>query len=399
MWIEREIASTVARAASRFPALLLTGPRQVGKTSLLRRQFAGATYVTLDLPALARQAEETPERFLGSLAEPVILDEVQYAPSLFRHLKARIDARRQPGRYLLTGSQTFALMSNVSETLAGRCAIIEMQSLGIRELIAAEIEVDEGDFLVRGGFPELWADRHDELWYGSYVATYLERDVRNIKNVGDLRDFDRFLRAVALRTGQLLSYSDLARDVGVAPNTAKAWLSVLVSSGQAFLLEPYHRSLGKRLVKSPKLYLLDTGLACNLLGITGEAMFMRSPLAGALWETYVLGQLVRHFRNRGARPPLWFWRTSTGDEVDILIEHGARFVAVEAKLSELPGAESTRGLASLARLYGARAVERGYIACRTKDRFVLRGQPAAEAVSVPELLAELETLQAGRGPR
>jgi hypothetical protein len=224
-------------------------------------------------------------------------------------------------------------------------------------------------------------------FYGSYVATYLERDVRNLKQVGNLRDFDRFLRAAALRTGQVLSFSDLARDVGVAPNTAKAWLSVLQASGQVFLLEPYHRSLGRRLTKSPKLYFADTGLACHLLGIRDRAALLASPLAGALWETFVLGHVVRVFQARRERPPIWFWRTPRGDEVDLLIEHGGRFTAVECKLTERPDAAAARGFAALAAFYGPRSVERALVACRTPHGH--RIGPDVTALPLRSLLDEI----------
>jgi predicted AAA+ superfamily ATPase len=367
MWIEREWAPAVGALSRRFPAVLLTGPRQVGKTSLLRHQFSQLAYVTFDDPALARQAETQPETFFAGRPEPLLLDEVQYAPALFRHLKKRIDEDRRPGRFLLTGSQKLPLMQNATESLAGRCGVLEMNSLAYREARGAVSELDDIDFLVRGGFPELYSVPTDRPadWYSSYVATYLERDVRNARHVGDLRDFSRFLRACALRSGQLLSFSDLARDVGVAPNTARAWLSVLQASGQVFLLEPYHRSAGKRLVKAPKLYFLDTGLACHLVGIADRATLFASPLAGAFWETFVVGQIVRHFQVSTTKPPIWFWRTSQGDEVDVLVEYGKRFVAIECKLTELPDQKDTKQLQRFARDMGQHSLIRSIIACRT----------------------------------
>lgn len=374
MWIERKYSPTVLRMARQFPAVLVTGPRQVGKTSLLKHLYPKYQYVSFDVPSLARQAEETPEEFLSSIQGPVILDEIQYVPSIFRHLKVRIDRNRSPGRFLLTGSQTFPLMQGVSESLAGRCGIIDLHSLSFDEAKTSHPDFLDGDYVVRGGFPELYSGSIQKTsdWYASYVATYLERDVRNLKNVGDLRDFERFLRATAIRSGQILSYSELARDIGIAPNTAKQWLSVLVASGQIFMLEPYHRSLGKRLVKSPKLYFVDTGLLCYLVGLDNWQSLNRSPFSGAVWETHVLGQVIRHFHAKGEKPPLWFWRTGAGDEVDLLVEIGGRFIAIECKSTENPSSDDLKGFRAIQRFYGEKVLIKGVIACRTPHPFKFR---------------------------
>jgi predicted AAA+ superfamily ATPase len=249
-----------------------------------------------------------------------------------------------------------------------------MTSLSFAEIVRAKEQAQDLDVLVRGGFPSLWSGDIDVAadFYTAYVASYLERDVRNLKAVGDLRDFHRFLRAVALRTGQLLNYADLARDVGIAPNSAKAWISVLVASGQVTLLEPYHRSLGKRLIKSPKVYMTDTGLACHLVGIGDRASLLASPLAGALWETFVIGEIMRHLRVRRTSSPIWYWRTAHGDEVDLLIEHGARFTAVECKLAETPGPDALRGVHALEEVHGKAAIERALVVCRTTAPYAAR---------------------------
>jgi len=289
-----------------FPAVVVTGPRQVGKTALVRHVFPDAEYLSLDLPSIAAQAESTPESFLRNHPKPLIIDEVQYAPSLFRYLKAIIDEDRKPGRFILTGSQNFLLMQGISESLAGRCGILNMLNLSATELDDAFHSFDENRYLFHGGYPELYANPgiDSSFWYASYLTTYLERDVRNILNVGNLRDFDRFLRAVASRTAQILSYSDLARDIGIAPNTAKKWISVLQASGQIFLLEPYFKNIGKRLVKSPKIYMADTGLAVFLMGFENWEAVERHPIAGALWETHIVMQVVKHFYAVGKNVPL-----------------------------------------------------------------------------------------------
>jgi hypothetical protein len=263
-----------------------------------------------------------------------------------------------------------------------------MNTLSLREILAAKPKLDVLDFLVRGGFPALHAGEPVEPrdFYASYLATYLERDVRNLKAVGALRDFDRFLRACAIRTGQILSYSDLARDIGVAPNTAKAWISVLEASGQIRLLEPYHRSLGKRLVKSPKLYFMDTGLACRLAGIHDRATLLASPMAGALWETWAIGQVIRHFQVRRETAPLWFWRTSEGHEVDLLIERGGRFTLAECKLSETPDESAARGFGAFARVYGEGSVAEALVICRAPRAYALASPVKARALGMREAL-------------
>ncbi len=392
MWIDREVAPSVGALARSFPVVLLTGPRQVGKTSLLRHNYPQTSYVTFDDPALARQADSAPDLFLENHPAPLVVDEVQYVPSLFRKLKQIVDRKPRPGRYFLTGSQTFPLMQNVSESLAGRCGVLTMSTLSLHELLRATPATRDLDFLVRGGYPSL-SDGSATLpgdFYASYVATYLERDVRNLKNVGDLRNFDRLLRATAARSGQILSYSELARDVGVAPNTAKSWISVLQASGQILLLEPYHRNLTTRLVKSPKLYFLDTGLLCHLVGIQDVKALLASPIAGALWETFVIGQVVRHFQAARTRPPLWFWRTDRGEEVDLLVELGSRFVAIECKLAESPSDRELRGLRALEKYYGPKSIADAYVVCRTAHDHAFASWSKAQAIgvqSLPRILA------------
>jgi predicted AAA+ superfamily ATPase len=280
-------------------------------------------------------------------------------------------------------------MQGIAESLAGRCAVLEMLNLSFDELTNTVPDVHETAYLFNGGWPELYARENLEphFWYAAYLSTYLERDVRNILNVGNLRDFDRFLRAAAARTGQLLSYSELARDVGISPNTAKQWISVLQASGQIFLLEPYHRNLGKRLVKSPKLYLGDTGLAAFLMGFESWEAVRRSPLVGAIWETHVIMQVVRHYASQGKSVPLWFWRTAYGAEVDLLIERGGRFAAIEAKFSEKPQPSDLKGFENLKNFYGKESLISGWIACRTPRTYRMDATvSAAPARNIARLL-------------
>jgi len=381
MWIKRKYEKTITEIFNQFPVVVLTGARQVGKTALVQKVFPAFSYVSLDVPALSEKAEHSPHDFLDGHQEPLIIDEVQYAPSLFRHLKAIVDQRKEAGRFILTGSQNFSLMQGVSESLAGRCGVLNMLNLSFRELKETVQTADPDDYFFNGGFPELYEKPKIDprFWFAAYLGTYLERDVRNISHVGNLRDFDRFLRAVAIRTGQILSYSELARDVGIAPNTAKKWISVLQASGQIVLIEPYHRNLGKRLIKSPKLYMCDTGLAAYLMGFERLEEVKRHPVAVALWETHVVMQIIRHYFSQGRQPPLWYWRTAQGAEVDLLIEKGGQFIAIEIKATENPDEKSLKGIQSLQRFYGDQCLISGYIASRTSHAYPL--SDSVQAVS------------------
>jgi predicted AAA+ superfamily ATPase len=372
MWIDRLLSTQVLSAARQFPALVVTGGRQTGKTTLLRHLFPDASFASLDLPSAAYQAEESGEEFLRAYQEPVILDEVQYAPGLFRYLKAAIDAQRsQRGRFLMTGSQKFALMHALSESLAGRCAVLELDTLASTEILAALPGATPfaDEILWRGGFPELWRDREVEpnLFYSSYTATYLERDVRLALRVGSLRDFERFLRACALRSGQLLNLAELARDVGIAATTARDWLSVLEASSQVVLLEPYFNNPTRRLIKTPKLYFRDTGLLCFLLSIESPAALLSSPLSGAVWETFVLGQILRARAATGSVGQVFFWRDTQGTEVDFLIEKNGRARLIEAKWTEALSEprRALKPLLTVRDLLGDRAAAEHWVASRT----------------------------------
>jgi len=374
MWIERHISRTVQNAFAQFPVVVVTGARQAGKTSLARHLFPDVNYVSFDVPREAEAARLDFAAFHRQHPDPLIIDEVQYVPEVFRRLKSVVDDGRRPGRFLLTGSQDFSVMEGVTESMAGRCAVLTLPTLSLTEIDPkATVELSD-KFCWRGGFPELWQrpnlDR--DLWLGSYLATYLERDVRNILNIGSLRDFDRFLRAAALRAGQLLSLSELARDVGVAPNTAKSWVSILEASRQIFLLEPYHSSPGKRLIKTPKLYFSDPGLLTYLLGFPNWEAVVRNVAWGAVWENLVISEVHKHFFNTGRRPPCWFWRTVQGEEVDLLVEVGPRhFIAIECKTASQIDARALKGFAALKKTYGPESLKKSAVVCRTEKPYPL----------------------------
>lgn len=378
MWIRRQLAKEIKALAASFPVVVLVGPRQVGKTSLLENTFEKLRYVPLDLASNAEMAETRPEEFLALHPPPVVFDEVQYAPGLFRYLKAAVDQRAgENGLFILTGSQNYALMESVSESLAGRAAIIPFHGLSGEEWGAVEVFRERyswREFLWRGSFPGLWAAGDAapsrDRWYQGYVATYLERDVRNLLNVGNLRDFERFLRAAAARTAQMLNMSDLGRDVGISPSTVRQWLSVLQASGLILLLEPYHRSLGKRLVKSPKLYWNDTGLVAFLLGFaSAEALWQNPASAGALFENYVVEQWLRWRDWTEPSAQLWFWSDSKS-EVDLVVERNGRLHPIEVKISERPDPRNLRGFAAFRAMYGELAAP-GWVACTAEQGFGL----------------------------
>jgi predicted AAA+ superfamily ATPase len=373
MWIPRDIEARLRHSARTRPVVLLTGARQTGKTSTLRRLFPRYAFVSLDLPTEAEQAEKGPEAFLQRHPAPVIIDEVQYAPALFRHLKVAVDAhRKRHGQFLLTGSQKFTLMKGIAESLAGRADIVELETLSLGEILRALPRTTLETAIVRGGFPELYANRDIDAvaFYNSYLATYLERDVRSLANVGSLRDFERFLRAVALRSANLLNRADLARDVGIAPSTANQWLSVLEASGQVVLLEPWFSNRTKSIVKSPKFYVADTGLLCALLNVRSVDALRHSPAIGAIWETFVFAQLRQRERRNGRQQSLFFWRDRTR-EVDFVAETGRGIELFEAKWTELPSTADAVNLEFVRQGFGKQRVAAAAIVCRAPHSYPL----------------------------
>lgn len=365
----------IVRSAAQYPAVLVTGARQTGKTSLLRHAFPDAHYISLDLPSIAAAAESEPSSLLDAPdrnGRPVLIDEVQNAPRLFRHLKLRIDQdRHRNGRFLLTGSQAFPLMKEVSESLAGRIAILHLGSLSGPEILAhpdlAGTSAEE--LLWRGGFPELYRNRtlHPPEFLAYYTATYLERDLRAQLRVGSLRDFERFLRAAAIRSGRLLNLTEIARDTGIAPSTAREWLSALEASRQVFLLEPYFANLTKRMTKTPKLYFRDTGLLCYLLGFDDPAGLLRSAHLGAVWETFVANQLSHACSPAGH---LFFLRDAYGLEVDFVLERNGKCGLAECKWTETPDRRDAANIAKARALLGEAATGPHWIAARPAMTFV-----------------------------
>jgi len=342
MIYRREIEPKIRELGRYFPVMLLTGARQTGKTTLMKLLFPDMHYVSLDLPSLAEKAEQSPEAFLHEFPPPVIIDEVQYAPGLFRHIKEKVDLKRsEMGQFFLTGSQKFALMKGVGDSLAGRLALLELETLSVSEIRAATgsaLTLDDlVEIITRGQFPELWRQRdlplHD--YYAGYMATYLERDVRQILNVTKLRDFERFIRILAARSGQLLNRSEVARDVGVSVKAIGDWISVLEASNIIALLEPYFQNISKRIVKSPKVYFGDTGLLCYLLGVS-SASFRESPFLGHIWENFIFSELRK--KNQFAVNPynIFYYRDQRAREIDFFLERGGTVTLMESKWTEMP---------------------------------------------------------------
>ncbi len=336
MWIERKITERVKQLAASRPVVLVTGTRQVGKSSLLQRLFVDAQYVTLDRVAIAEYAEQNPDAFLAGFKQRVILDEIQYAPSLFRELKIRIDQQRKKyGQWILTGSQKFQLMKDVSDSLAGRIGILDMHTLCAEEILQSKLAAKVSGLLWKGGYPELWSNPklNSIDFFQSYVQTYLERDLKALINVANLRDFQRFMRLLAMRVGQLLNYADVAKDVGVSPATIKSWIGVLEASGVVVLLAPYFRNLGKRLIKAPKVYFVDNGLLCYLLGIETEEDCLKHLHIGHIWENFVFTELMKShefFPNH----ELFYYRDQNGVEIDFVVEKKQQVLLIEAKAAE-----------------------------------------------------------------
>lgn len=336
MWIKRDYSAKIIEAVKSRPVVLLTGIRQAGKSSLLQKLLSNAEYITLDRILLAEEAEENPSLFLNRFDKQVIIDEIQYAPSLFRDLKIKVDENRDhKGKWILTGSQQFVLMQNASESLAGRIRILNLGTLNASELNRANILNNKRDLLWKGGFPELWAENlNPKDFFEDYIQTYLERDLRQILNVTNLRDFRRFISVLAIRTGQLLNYSEVSKEVGVVVNTIKAWVSALETSGVIVLLPPYYRNLGKRLIKAPKLYFCDNGLLASLLNIDSLETLNNSTYLGSLWENFVFSEYLKGgFR---AGKDLFFFRESNGMEIDFIVQKEGEIYLIEAKHAERP---------------------------------------------------------------
>jgi len=355
--IKRDVEPVLRTLLQGFPMVTITGPRQSGKTTLAKKVFADKPYYSLEDPDVRHMALEDPRAFLARLPDGGVLDEVQRAPELLSYLQSHVDADGRMGLFLLTGSQQFGLMAGITQSLAGRTAFIELLPLSMSELSNAGIAPNMlDDMLFNGGYPTLY-DRQlaPNNWFPAYVTAYVERDVHQLLKVQDLEIFQRFVRLCAGRSGQLLNLSSLAADCGVTHNTAKAWISVLEASYLLFQLRPHHNNFNKRLVKSPKLYFYDVGLLCWLLGIRESGQLSTHPLRGHIFETMIVSEWIKKYLNRGKKPPLYFWRDSNGNEVDLIVDTGAGLMPIEIKSGQTINRDFFTGLEKWMRLGGALA--------------------------------------------
>jgi predicted AAA+ superfamily ATPase len=331
--IKRDIEATLVKYASQFKAVAITGPRQSGKTTLARMVFPDKDYVSLEDPDYRMMAVEDPRRFLERYKNGCILDEAQRAPQLFSYLQGMLDSSRQSGRFIITGSQQLGMMQQITQSLAGRVAPLSL-------LPFSKAEIDKGGYsaisidtlIFNGGYPPVYDQNIDVVpWMNAYIDTYVERDVRQIINIRDTQRFTQFVRLCAGNIGQLFNASRLGTDCGANHGTVSNWLSILNTSYITFQLYPHHRNYRKRLVKTPKIYFYDTGLACRLLGIERADQLATHPLRGALFENWVISELLKTRYNSGRRNNLFFWRNNTGLEVDVIIDDGSQLIPIEIK--------------------------------------------------------------------
>mgnify|MGYP001619815459 CR=1 FL=1 len=369
MFRQRVISDCIKQTSASFPVVMLTGARQTGKTTLLRHIEPHRTFVSLDDPDMRRLAKEDPAQFIERFPPPVFIDEFQYAPQILPHIKMAVDTkttrlRKAAGMYWLSGSQKFALMKGVQESLAGRVAILNLAGFSLGETAGAAQGFPKEPFLevfnprftanrtlndlfkiiLKGDKPELWSGKKlpAGLFYSSYIQTYLERYVRGQLGIRDLGTFDKFMRLLAGRMGQLLNMAGISSEIGVSIPTVKEWLTVLERSDQIMLLQPYFGNINKRLIKTPKVYFLDTGLAAHLVKWADPRTTLAGPMAGQLFENWVISEIVKSCRFRGIEPDIYFWRTKEGEEFDLAYEKGSKLHLAEIKLSSsveriLPG--------------------------------------------------------------
>lgn len=346
MTIERNITPKIISLAKKFPVVTITGPRQSGKTTLIKNVFPGKEYFTLEDPDTRTLIMSDPRGFLELHKKGVVIDEAQLYPELFSYIQSHVDKHNLAGQVILSGSQNFLLLEKISQSLAGRTAVVNLLPFSIEELKDTRFfEKDVNGFILKGMYPRLYDKKIEPAdFYQSYLHTYVERDVRQIKNITNLSLFIKFLKLCAGRTGQLINLNSLGVECGVSENTIRSWLSVLEASFIIYFLQPYHKNFNKRLVKTPKLYFWDTGLICSLLGITDKKQLSTHYMRGELFENFVMNDIHKYFYNRGHQPSCYFWRDKTGHEVDLMVESKGDTAAVEIKSGKTFHVDFLKGL-------------------------------------------------------
>lgn len=358
--IVRQIARELAATANEFPVVTIIGPRQAGKTTLARMQFPNHAYANLEAPDIRTLAMSDPHAFFSQFPPPVIIDEIQRVPELLSTIQVLADSSHERGQYILTGSHQLRLQEAVAQSLAGRTALLRLLPLSISELKATGITHTRDEFIYQGFMPRLYNEKIDPTrLYRNYCQTYIERDIRQMINLRSLTDFENFTRLLAGRVGQILNLSSLSNDVGVSSTTLKEWLSVLEASHTIFRLNPYFENFGKRIIKSPKIYFTDIGLASYLLGIESPALAARDPLIGNLFENMVVIEALKARLNAGKEPELYFYRDNKGNEVDLLFRQNRQLIPIEIKSAMTFNPEFAKGIAQFQKI--ASSAQKGYI--------------------------------------
>lgn len=351
MFLQRHLKPKIDAALKHFPVVLITGPRQSGKTELLKNSYSGYKYFSIDALDVKERAIQDPRSFLLNEDENIIFDEIQEVPELLNYIKEAVDKNRQPGRFILTGSQQFSLMKGVSESLAGRIAIFNLLPFSYSEIQKKE-DVQLEDLLIQGFYPQIRIQENlnHELWFSSYIKTYLERDLRQQVQIKDMRNFEQFLRLLASRASQELNLNRIASEIGVHSQTLKSWLSALEAAFIIFLLPAYFENFGKRIIKSPKVYFTDVGLLSYLIKEKDPEKLLTSPMAGPLFENFVVSEFVKLYAHQGQQSPIYYWRSHGGIEVDLLIDKGHTIQPIEIKLTSTLRNQHVKNLEKFAKI-------------------------------------------------
>lgn len=344
----RQLTPTLQKAATTFPVTALTGPRQSGKTTLLQSTFPHYNYVSLESPDKLLNIQDDPRGFLTQSTKPWIIDEAQRFPALFSYIQDYVDREKKAGHFILSGSQNFLLSQHISQTLAGRIAILELLPLSYQEFKTAPLLANSlslWQYLFHGSYPRPYQEQLDtDLWFNAYIRTYVERDVRHMVNIKDLTQFQLFLRLCAGQHGQQLNLNALAQACGISQTTANTWLAILEASYIVFKVRPYFNNFKKRLVKTPKLYFYDSGIVCKLLGLQSAEQLITHPARGAIFEGFIIAEIVKAFFAKGQSAPIYYWRDHSGHEVDLLVDHGGKLLSFEIKSGMTLNTDLVKGL-------------------------------------------------------